>query len=191
MSLETHISGSEDKLIDGLAFQGRNTASYITERRSCSFQPQSGGIFSPNGVRLMRFNLADQSGWLQGDTVRLCLTIQNTGALPLVPVVDSPASMIRRVRLICNGSAIVEDIEEYSRVHQMFSLLLPSERRFNDIRETLGATRPRLALTNPPSPTRSRRPLRGRRWFICPAPTSRYCPITHLKWFTLSLQWNS
>ncbi len=138
MSLETHISGSEDKLIDGLEFQGRNTASYITERRSCSFQPQSGGIFSPNGVRLLRFNLADQDGWLQGDTVRLCLNIQNTGAQPLVPVVDSPASMIRRCPLVCNGSAIVEDIEEYSRVHQMFSLLLPSDRRYNDIRESWG-----------------------------------------------------
>ena len=149
MSLETHISGSEDKLIDGLAFQGRNTASYITERRSCSFQPQSGGIFSPNGIRLLRFNLADQNGWLQGDTVRICLTIQNTGALPLIPVVDSPASMIRRVRLICNGSAIVEDIEEYSRVHQMFSLLLPSERRFNDIRETWGATLAAASLDEP------------------------------------------
>ena len=76
MSLETDISGSADKLIDGLSFQGRNTASHITERKSCSFQPQSGGIFNPNGIRLMRFNLADQSGWLQGDTVRLALTIQ-------------------------------------------------------------------------------------------------------------------
>jgi hypothetical protein len=149
MSLETHISGSEDKLIDGLAFQGRNTASYITERRSCSFQPQSGGIFSPNGIRLMRFNLADQSGWLQGDTVRLTFQIQNTGAAPLVPVVDSPASMLRRVRLIANGSAICEDIEEYSRVHQMFSLLLPSDRRYNDIRESWGATLQAASLDEP------------------------------------------
>ena len=149
MSLETHISGSEDKLIDGLSFQGRNTASYITERRSCSFQPQSGGIFSPNGIRLMRFNLADQSGCLQGDTTRLVLTIQNTGATPLQPICDSPASMIRRVRLICNGSAIVEDIEEYSRVHQMFSQLLPSDRRYNDIRESWGATLQAASLDEP------------------------------------------
>jgi hypothetical protein len=80
MSLETHIAGAEDKLIDGLSFSGRNTASYVTERRSCSFQPQSGGLFSPNGIRLMRFNLADQTGWLQGDTVRLVMTITNHSA---------------------------------------------------------------------------------------------------------------
>ncbi len=77
MSLETHIAGSEDQLIDGLAFTGRNTASYVTERRSCSFQPQSGGLFSANGVRLLRFNLADQIGWLAGESVRLVLTIEN------------------------------------------------------------------------------------------------------------------
>ncbi len=106
MSLETHISGAEDKLVDGLSFAGRNTASYITERRSCSFQPQTGGLFSRNGIRLMRFNLADQTGWLQGDTVSLVFTIQNLSlAHPLVPIADSPNAMLRRLRGICNGSA--------------------------------------------------------------------------------------
>ena len=119
MSLETHISGSEDKLIDSLSFAGRNTASYVTERRSCSFQPQSGGLFSPNGVRLLRFNLADQSGWLVGDTVRLVMQIQNNTSNPLQPISDSPASMFRRMRIIANGSCVIEDIEEYSRVSQI------------------------------------------------------------------------
>ena len=149
MSLETHISGSEDKLIDGLSFTGRNTASYVTERRSCSFQPQSGGLFSPNGVRLLHFNLTDQSGWLQGDTVRLVMTIQNQSTNTLVPNCDSPASMFRRMRFICNGSAVVEDVEEYSRVHQMFSKLLPSDRRYNDIRESWGATEAFASLNTP------------------------------------------
>ena len=149
MSLETHISGSEDSLIDGLTFAGRNTASYVTERRSCSFQPQSGGLFSPNGVRLMRFNLADQSGWLVGDTVRLVFQIQNNTANALHPVTDSANGLIRRLRLIANGSAIIEDIEEYSRGSQMFSELLPSARRYNDICETWGATGAAASLNMP------------------------------------------
>ena len=149
MSLETHISGAEDKLIDGLSFAGRNTASYVTERRSCSFQPQSGGLFSPNGIRLMRFNLADQTGWLQGDTVRLVLQIQNLSANPLVPICDSPNGLFRRLRVICNGSAILEDVEDYSRVSQMFSNLLPSDRRYNDIRESWGATSDAASLSQP------------------------------------------
>ncbi len=107
MSLESHISGSEDKLIDSLSFAGRNTASYVTERRSCSFQPQSGGLFSPNGVRLLRFNLADQSGWLVGDTVRLTMQISNNTSVAMQPIGDSPASMFRRCRIIANGSSIM------------------------------------------------------------------------------------
>ena len=78
MSLETHISGREDRLLDSLTFAVKNTANYVTERRSCTFAPQSGGLFSPNGISLMRFNLADQQGWLDASTLRTpsrCATI--------------------------------------------------------------------------------------------------------------------
>ena len=56
MSLETHIAGVDDALVSPLHFSGSpNTASYITERRNCSFAPQSDGVFGPEGVRLLRF----------------------------------------------------------------------------------------------------------------------------------------
>ena len=45
MSLETHIAGSEDRLLDSLTFAGKSTASYVTERRNCTFAPQSRGNF--------------------------------------------------------------------------------------------------------------------------------------------------
>ena len=47
--------------------------------------------------------------------------------------------MFRRVRIIANGSAVIEDIEEYGRVFQMFSELMPSQRRFNAVSETWGS----------------------------------------------------
>ncbi len=114
MSLETHIAGSEDRLVDGLHFGGRNAASYITERRSCTFHPSSASAFKPSGVRLTRFNLADHSGWLDGQTLRLVMTLQNLSTtVAMTPAVASPASMFRRVRIIANGSAVIEDVEEY------------------------------------------------------------------------------
>ena len=71
MSLETHIAGVDDALISPLHFSGSpQTASYITERRNCTFAPQSGGLFAPDGIRLLRFNLADQTGMLDGQTLR-------------------------------------------------------------------------------------------------------------------------
>ena len=139
MSLETHIASSDDRLLDGLHFGGRNTASYIDERRNCSFPPQSGGVFSPDRLRLLRFNLADQSGFLGGSTVRLGITLRNTSStVEMKPVTATPASLFRRVRIIASGSAELEDIDNYGRVVEMFNILLPSQRRFNDITEGWG-----------------------------------------------------
>ena len=88
MSLETHISGSEDRLIDGLHFGSRNTASYIVERTQATFHPTSASAWQPSGVRLLRFNLADVSGWLDPGTVRLCFSLNNLDqdAAVLAPV---------------------------------------------------------------------------------------------------------
>ena len=90
MSLETHIAVAEDKLLDSLHFAGKTSASYVTERRSVSFAPQAASNFTPNLVRLMRFNLADQNGWLDGNTMRLVFMLHNGRGAPLVPICDSP-----------------------------------------------------------------------------------------------------
>ncbi len=153
MSLETHIAGSDDQLIAGLHFAGRNTASYITSRANASFAPQTASNFKPSGSRLMRFSLADQQGWLDGGTVRLVFKLTNlSGTGPLQPITDSPASLFRRLRVVANGSAVLEDCEEYGRVHQMFSELLPSQRRYNNITETWGGANLASGLDSPVHP---------------------------------------
>ena len=137
MSLETHIAGSEDRLIDGLHLSGRNTASYITARRAATFAPSSAAAWPARG--LIRFNLADHSGWLDAGTLRLIFTISNnhmTSTLDLVGA--SPATMLRRLRIIANGSAVVEDIEDYGRLYQLFSELLPPQRCFTNMLENWG-----------------------------------------------------
>jgi hypothetical protein len=139
MSLETTIAGSEDKLIESLHFAGQTSASYVTSRRSCSFPPQAASDFTAASVRLMRFLLADFSGWLDGSTVHLVMTIHNASANPLTPICDSPASMFSRIRVIAHGSAILEDFEDAGRVHQMFSLLQSNSRRYNAHAEGSGS----------------------------------------------------
>ena len=112
MSLETHIASSEDRLLDSLTFAGKSTASYVTERRNCTFAPQSGGNFATTGIRLLRFNLADQLGWLDAGTLRLAFTLVNNHAsAALTPIVDNPANMFRRLRLMTNGSCEIDKIE--------------------------------------------------------------------------------
>ena len=134
MSLETHIAGSEDRLVDGLHFGGRTTASYITARHATTFSPSSTAAWKPSGVRLMRWNLADHVGWLDGSTVRLIFTLTNLSTtVALIPTAVSPACMFRRARIIANGSCVVEDIKACGRAFQMFAELLPPQRRFSNM----------------------------------------------------------
>ncbi len=101
----------------------------------------------------MRFSLADQQGWLDGGTVRLIFKLTNLNpSESLQPVVDSPASMFRRLRLIANGSSVIEDVEDYGRVHQLFSELLPSQRRYNNITEAWGGAFIASGLDSPVHP---------------------------------------
>ena len=125
MSLETHIAGVDDALIDSLHFSGRNSASYVTQRQEVTFAPQSGGRFEPSGIRLLRFNLADYQGFLDGSTVRLAMRIVNNSVSDLTPIAASPACMFRRCRILCGGAEI-EDVDNYGRVFQMFHEMLPA-----------------------------------------------------------------
>ena len=153
MSLETHIASSEDRLLDGLHFGSRNTASYVVSRSNVSFHPSSAASWKPSGVRLMRWNLSDQSGWLDGGSLRLAFTITNLKATGvLTPDCDSPACMFRRMRVIANGSSVIEDIEEYGRTFQMFAEMMPSHKRYNAVTEAWGSTTGTQSLDVPFTP---------------------------------------
>ena len=153
MSLESHAASLEDRLLDGLNFApGRPTASYVTSSTMASFPAASGDRFGPSGIKFMRFNVADATGFLDGQSVRLIFDIQTTDGATLVPGCISPASLFTRLRITSNGSAEVENLENYGRVYEMFSKLLPSSRRYNDITEGWGGIGGFLgnALAGPP-----------------------------------------
>ena len=135
--MEGHAQSVEDSLIDSLSFKLRPGASYVTSRRSVSFFPQGGNDYKPNGVKVIKIGLnGDQ--WLDPSTVKLFFTIQNTHAtLPLKPKLPVPWVFFRRVRVLCGGQ-IVEDIDDYNRVHTQFHLMRPTERRLNDFAEAFG-----------------------------------------------------
>ena len=126
MSLETHIAGSEDRLLDSLHFAGRNSASYITARRAATFAPSSAASWPAKG--LIRFNLADHAGWLDGGTLRLIFTLTNNHVSSTLNLHSnsSAATMIRRCRIIANGSSTIEDVENYGRVLNVFTSPAPT-----------------------------------------------------------------
>jgi hypothetical protein len=55
----------------------------------------------------------------------------------LKPRIPAPWVFFRRVRVLCGGQ-IVEDIDDYNRLHQMFHLMKPTEKRLNDFVEGFG-----------------------------------------------------
>ena len=119
-SLETHVASIDDSLIDGMSF---------------------GGVFAPNALRIMRFQINDNDGsWLDGSTLRLAFVLNNAGPVGtfIVPGTNSPASLFRRLRVLCGGGVECFDLQEYGRCHQMFSNMIPAQRRAEDAIEGWG-----------------------------------------------------
>ena len=112
-ALEVHASALRNSLIDGMSFGSRPTASYIINRRSVSFPPQSGGTFEPGVLRLLRFSLQDatdggSSGWLDGETLRPAFVFHNESAGNQSFTANLPALMFRRCRVLVAGVEVMD-----------------------------------------------------------------------------------
>ena len=148
--VEAMANGIEDRLIDGLSFKLAPGASYITDRRSVTFHPQGSNIYSSqSGTKLIRIAITGDH-WLDPSTFRISYELSNTDtnvAHRLRPLV-SPWAFFRRLRVLAGGQ-LVEDIDYYNRVHQMFSLLIAKESCQNNQAEAFGyqSTEPRDLAT--------------------------------------------
>ena len=135
--VEAHAQSVDDYLIEGLSFKLGAGASYVTNRRSVSFFPSGSDTYSPaSGVKVIKIKL-NGSDWLDPSTVKLMFTLTNTDGTNAMTILSGPHSFFRRFRLVCNGQ-IVEDIDDYNRVHEMLTVLTSSTVRVNDAVE--GAT---------------------------------------------------
>ena len=131
-------NGVEDKLIDGLSFKLQPGASYVTDRRSVTYHPQGSNIYTPGaGTRLIRILLTGED-WMDPSTLRIMFNIKNNGgANQRLRLLGGPHSFFRRMRILAAGQ-LVEDIDQYNRIHEMMSVLIASESRDNDAAEAIG-----------------------------------------------------
>ena len=187
--MEAHAQSVEDNLIDSLSFKLRPGASYVTDRRSVTYFPQGGNQYSSNGVRVIKIGLnGDQ--WLDPSTVKLFYNIKNTTDLTtnsdLAPAVGGAWGFFRRLRVMCGGQ-IVEDIDNYNRLHEMVHIMKPKERRINDMVEGWGVYENINTTSEGAEDSPSRLP-KGETQTLCFTPLSgllsqdkflpiRYCPI--------------
>ena len=75
--MESVANSVEDYLVDGLSFQLEQGASYVVNRRSCTFFPSGSNIYtSTNGTKQIKLVLASD-GWLDPSTFRIMFNLTN------------------------------------------------------------------------------------------------------------------
>ena len=135
--VESMANSVEDYLIDGLSFKMKGGASYITDRRSVTYHPAGSNIYRPNGgTKLIKINITGDQ-WLDPSTC-IMFDLRNMGDDPqeLRPL-GGPWSYFKCVRCLCNGT-VLEDISDYNRVHELFSILTAEDSRTNSEAEHFG-----------------------------------------------------
>ena len=138
LMVEAMANGVEDMLIDGLSFKLQPGASYVVDRRSVTYHPQGSNIYTPGaGTRLIRILLTGED-WMDPSTLRIMFNIRNNGNnLQYLRLLGGPWCFFRRMRILAAGQ-LVEDIDQYNRIHEMMHILIASESRDNDAAEAIG-----------------------------------------------------
>lgn len=137
--MEVIASASDDFLVDPLNFEVPKTATYIQNRRSVSFFPQTGNKYhATTGATLISFYLTGQE-WLDPSTFRIMFDLVNEEAAGQVPdkllyPIGGPWAFFNRLK-ISSGSETIEDISDYARCHELFQILSSSDSRANDFAE--------------------------------------------------------
>ena len=123
--VEAIANGIEDKLIDGLSFKMNPGASYVVDRRSVTFHPQGSNIYkTKEGTKLIRILLTGDN-WMDPSTLRILFQLNNdeTNAAKFLRPLSGPHAFFRRMRILVAGQ-LVEDIDQYNRIHEMMQVFL-------------------------------------------------------------------
>ena len=120
--VEAAANSVEDFLVDSLSFKLRKGASYVTNRRSVTFHPSGSNIYSTNRTKLIKLVVSGDD-WLDPSTFRVMFDLVNmeSGSDKQLRPLGGPWTFFKRMRVLCNG-AIVEDIDDYNRVHQIVEI---------------------------------------------------------------------
>ena len=137
--VEATANGVEQKLVDALSFRLSPGASYVVNRRSCTFHPQGSNIYeSTSGTRLIRIALTGDD-WLDPSTLRVSFDVNNKDGTvgKELRVLGGPHTFFQRGRLMCQGVTI-EDYDHFGRVSEMLQMLKSKHSRDNDVAEGFG-----------------------------------------------------
>ena len=138
--MENLTNSAEEVLIDSLSFKLPSSGQYVQDRRSCTFHTEGSNSYSAvSGTKVIRFRLAGDGSWLDPSTFRIMFDVVNndtTNNKKLRPL-GKAHGFFRRLRISVRGQ-IIEDIDNYNRVSELFHTLQTPHSRFNDSIEEFG-----------------------------------------------------
>ena len=139
--MENLTNSAEEVLIDSLSFKLPSSGQYITYRRSCTFHTEGSNSYSATaGTKVIRFRLAGDGSWLDPSTFRIMFDVVNNDPNPSVKKlrpIGKAHAFFRRLRISVRGQ-IIEDIDNYNRVSELFHILQTKHSRANDMVEEFG-----------------------------------------------------
>ena len=139
--MENLTNSAEEVLIDSLSFKLPSSGQYETDRRSCTFHTDGRNSYSATaGTKVIRFRLAGDGSWLDPSTFRTVFDVINADANPgakMLRPIGKAHAFFRRLRISVRGQ-IIEDIDNYNRVSDMFNTLQTRHSRGNDAVEEFG-----------------------------------------------------
>jgi len=139
--MENLTNSAEEVLVDSLSFKLPASGNYVTDRRSVTYHTEGSNIYSPSqGTKVIRFRLAGE-GWLDPSTFRIMFDVVNDGgdANKKLRPIGRAHAFFRRLRISVRGQ-IIEDIDNYNRVSELFHILQTPHSRENDAIESFGYT---------------------------------------------------
>ena len=120
--MESITSAAEEVLVDSLSFKLPGSGQYVQERRSVTFHTEGSNSYSAQGgTRVIRFKLTAE-GWLDPSTVRVFFDVRSNEPAKQLRPLNAPHAFFNRLIIKMRG-VIIEDIQDYNRVHEMFSIL--------------------------------------------------------------------
>ena len=140
MALESHAQAVEDVLHESLSFKLRPSASYVIDRKFVTFWPQGSSEYKvTGGVKVIKINI-NGTDWLDPSSMKLHFIVKNDhGSDALQPFVNGIHNWFRRLRVIIGGQ-VVEDVDSYNRVCQMFTAMMDKNKQLNDSIESWTGT---------------------------------------------------
>ena len=106
----------------------------MIERKSVTYHPQGSNIYSPDfGTKLIRILLTGDN-WLDPSTLRIMFDLNNVSLNGALRPLSGPWSFFRRMRILAAGQ-LVEEIDQYDRIHEMMSFFVAQDSNENDAGE--------------------------------------------------------